>query len=62
MGFARIPEAKGILANSTSAPVKAFDQEGASPSVESLNLLTKCNCVTARWCGKQQEVNGQSVG
>ena len=42
--------------------MKAIDQEGESPfraDVTSLN--TESNCVLARGCGEQLEVNDQSV-
>ena len=45
-----------------SAPVRALDQEGESPSMSCLNLLADSNCVTARWGGEQLEANDQSVG
>jgi hypothetical protein len=45
------------------APTSAHNQRGESPlQVYALRPEADCNCVTARWGGKQQKATDQSVG
>ena len=53
----------GVKERPIGAPVRAYDQGGASPPhVVTLRHVSDCNCVAARRGGKQQKENDQSVG